>query len=61
MLTAMLVALLFLGSFFELAAISFQSGVILAFLMIACPTLFLAFVFIFDRQMLRHDNKTAKK
>ena len=60
-LTVMLAALLFMADFFELAAISFQSGVILAVLMIACPTLFRAFVFIFDRQMRKRDSKTAKK
>ena len=60
-LVIMLVALLFLSSFFELAVISFQSGVILAVLMIACPTLFRFFVFIFDRQMRKRDNKAAGK
>lgn len=60
-LIAMLTALLFMAGFFELAAISFQSGVILGVLMIACPTLFRFFVFIFDRQMRKRDNKTAKK
>ena len=34
---------------------------VMAVLMIACPTLFRAFVFIFDRQMRKRDNKTAKK
>lgn len=60
-LIAMLTALLFMAGFFELAAIGFQSGVILGVLMIACPTLFRFFVFIFDRQMRKRDNKTAKK
>ena len=60
-LIAMLTALLFMAGFFELAAIGFQSGVILGVLMIACPTLFRFFVFIFDHQMRKRDNKTAKK
>ena len=60
-LIIMLVAWLFLSGFFELAVISFQSGVILAVLMIACPTLFRFFVFIFDRQMRKRDNKAAGK
>ena len=60
-LIIMLVALLFLSGFFELAVISFQSGVILAVLIIACPTLFRFFVFIFDRQMRKRDNKAAGK
>ena len=60
-LIAMLTALLFMAGFFELAAISFQSGVILGVLMIACPTLFRFFVFIFDRQMRKRDNKAAGK
>lgn len=60
-LTVMLVALLFLSGFFELAVIGFQSGVILAVLMIACPTLFRFFVFIFDRQMRKRDSRAARK
>lgn len=60
-LTIMLAALLFMADFFELAVISFQSGVILAVLMIACPTLFRFFVFIFDRQMRKRDSKAARK
>ena len=60
-LTVMLAALLFLSGFFELAVISFQSGVILAVLMIACPTLFRFFVFIFDRQMRKRDSRAARK
>ena len=60
-LTVMLAALLFLSGFFELAVISFRSGVILAVLMIACPTLFRFFVFIFDRQMRKRDSRAARK
>lgn len=57
----MLIALIFFAGFFELPSIGFQSGVILALLMIACPTLFRFFVFIFDNQMKKHDRKVESK
>ena len=61
MLVAMLIALFFLGSFFEFVALDFSSIVLLVLLMIACPTLYRFFLLIFDRQMLKHDQKAADK
>lgn len=61
MLVAMLIALFFLGGFFEFAALDFSSIVLLVLLMIACPTLYRFFLLIFDRQMIKRDLKAADK
>ena len=60
-LAAMLIALFFLTGFFELPALDFNSGLVLALLMIGCPTLFRFFLLIFDNQMRRHDRKKARR
>ena len=60
-LIAMLIALFFLTGFFELPALDFNSGLVLALLMIGCPTLFRFFLLIFDNQMRKHDRKQARK
>lgn len=60
-LVAMLIALFFLTGFFELPALDFNSGLVLALLMIGCPTLFRFFLLIFDNQMRKHDRKKARR
>jgi len=61
MLVAMLVALFFLRGFFELASLDMKSCLLLALLMIGCPTLYRFFLLIFDNQMRKHDRKKARK
>ena len=58
-ITAMLVCLLFMPGFFELAALSTKSILILGLLMVACPTLMFALRLIFDRRMEKKDQKQA--
>lgn len=61
MLAAMLIALFFLSGFFELPSLDFNSGLVLALLMIGSPTLYRFFLLIFDSQMRKHDTKAAQK
>lgn len=61
MLVSMLVALFFLRGFFELTVLDFNSALVLALLMIGCPTLFRFFLLIFDNQMRKHDRKNSRK
>ncbi len=57
--SAMLVCLLFMPGFFELAALSGKSILILALLMVACPSLMFVLRLIFDRRMDIKDRKQA--
>lgn len=57
-LAVMLLAVFALSGFFELAALSSRSILILILLMIGCPTLYRFFLFIFDKQVR---NRVAKK
>ena len=57
MLAAMLIALLFLPGFFELSHITLQSGLILALLLLACPTVMRFFLLFFDNEMARRDKR----
>ena len=52
---AMLVCLLLMPGFFELTALSSKSILILALLMVACPTLIYVLRLIFDRRMEKRD------
>ncbi len=56
-LAAMLVCLLFMPGFFELAALQTESVILLLLLILACPTLIFLFMLIFDRRMEKHDRK----
>ena len=59
-LAAMLIAVFAFSGFFEIAALSSRSILILALLMICCPTLYRFFLFIFDRQMRNRSLKKLK-
>lgn len=58
---AMLFSLLFIPGFFEIPAINYQSGLIMAVLLLTTPTLMRFFLFIFDRQVAKHDQRPVKK
>lgn len=60
-LAAMLCSLLFMGSFFELATISKESGLLLVLLMLACPTIMHFFLLFFDNQVARRERKAPLK
>lgn len=59
-LAAMLIAVFAFSGFFEIAALSSRSILILVLLMICCPTLYRFFLFIFDRQMRNRSLKKLK-
>lgn len=61
MLAAMLFSLFVLPDFFELTRLSLKSGLLLALLLLACPTLMRFFLLIFDNQMARRDRKLPQK
>ncbi len=57
MLAGMLIALLFLPGFFELPHLSLRAGLILALLLLACPTVMRFFLLFFDNEMARRDRR----
>ena len=57
MLSAMLIALLFLPKFFELSSLNLKSVLILALLMLSCPTILRAFLLIFYNRMIKRDKR----
>lgn len=60
MLAAILICVFAFSGFFELTALSFRSGLILALLMIGCPTLYRFFLMIFDSGVRKHNIKKAQ-
>ena len=57
----MLLAVFAFSGFFELAALSSKSILILVLLMIGCPTLYRAFLFIFDKRMRTRALKSTNR
>lgn len=60
MLAAILICVFAFSGFFELTALSFRSGLILALLMTGCPTLYRFFLMIFDSGVKKHNTKKAQ-
>ena len=61
MSVAMVFCLLFIPGFFDIPRINYQSGLVMAVLLLTAPTLMRFFLLIFDRQVEKYDQKPHPK